>query len=148
MRLLLASLLGLWMFVGACAPTRIATVDQRSRWRAMALSDYSFEHQWRCFCPQNMLWWRVEVRNGKVVNATLVDPADTLATAASTPPHQQPTIETIFDALARALAVKSASVRVVYDSTFHFPAEIVVDESKAVADDEWEVRVRNFRRLR
>ncbi len=128
-----------------CSPASNAAAHHREQWEKRKLTVYTFEYQRQCFCMANMLWWRVEVRDGIVTSATLVDPADSIATAATMTLAEHPTVAKIFDRLENALAITGASVQVTYDSALSYPTAIVVDESKDVADDEWELRVRKLR---
>ncbi len=138
------SLIAATLFSSACASPRRRAEEQRLEWRAAAPRVYSFEYQRQCFCLDNMIWWRVEVRDGRVIAAVLVNPQDSVLSAASTPVAEHPTIDGIFVELRRVLQIDRSSVRVRFDSTYHFPTEIVVDESPGVVDDEWQLRVRSF----
>ena len=130
-----------------CASASRSAAHHREQWETRKLTAYAFEYQRQCFCLANMIWWRVEVRGDSVASAALLDPADTIATAATMTLAEHPTITNIFDRLQNVLAVRGASMQVTYDSALSYPTTIIVDEDKDSLDDEWELRVRNVRSL-
>ena len=118
-------------------------LDHAALWRASKPSAYTFEYRKQCFCELTGIWWRVEVRGDRVVAAAPVSPGDSAHADAVESLAEHPTIDELFQELARLRSLPAAKLDVRFNTVYHFPAFIDADEVAGLADDEWRMQVRN-----
>jgi hypothetical protein len=129
----------------SCRHSRPQALDQAALWRATKPSAYTFEYRKDCFCsPIGGIWWRVEVRGERVVAAAPVSPGDSSHADAIESLAEHPTIDELFQELARLRSLPAAKLDIRFDTVYHFPAFIDADEVAGLADDEWRMQVRNL----
>jgi hypothetical protein len=116
----------------------------RQRWRASAPSSYSFEYRLDCFCANAMVWWKVVVQDDKVVGSSIVDASAGRRRIDNNPPRPHPTIDGIFESLAKMQASEPHILSVEFDKAAHFPRRIFVDPIANGVDDEWAIDIRRF----
>ena len=114
--------------------TTTTTVAPKDAWVAPA--HYRFDYRPGCFCPS--LPTRVEVRDGKVVKATLLEevsggPGET----------DSPTIDKLLADVKRAEKEATGEVKVDYDKN-GVPIEASIDWIKNAIDDEMSWRIENL----
>ncbi|MFL5575502.1 MAG: DUF6174 domain-containing protein [Gemmatimonadaceae bacterium] len=108
---------------------------ERAAWRARRLDAYTFHYRQDCFCAGGGRWYRVAVRDGKVVEAV---PRDAAAGGKGPPlaADAVPTVDLLFARAVRALAEGADSVAVEYDARGHYPSRLYVDWDRSATDDE------------
>jgi hypothetical protein len=117
--------------------TTTTTVAPNAAWASPA--HYRFDYRPGCFCPS--LPTRVEVRDGKVVKATLLEevsgvPGET----------DSPTIDELLADVRRAEKEATGEVKVDYDAN-GVPIEASIDWIENAIDDEMTWRIENFKVL-
>ena len=117
--------------------TTTTTIAPKDAWVAPA--HYRFDYRPGCFCPS--LPTRVEVRDGKVVKATLIEEVSGV-------PGQTdaPTIDKLLADVKRAEKEATGEVKVDYDKN-GVPIEASIDWIKNAIDDEMTWRIENFKIL-
>lgn len=111
---------------------------QRIRFSEETGSSYSFLYLRSCECLEASAGpFRIVVSNGDVVSATnsegVAVPGEVLA--------ELPTIEAIFDRIDEAYERPADSIEVEFDPAMGYPAEVNIDYSTAIADEEFTVFV-------
>jgi len=101
----------------------------RQRWRATGVTSYTFTVSTLCFCAVTGPV-RVTVVNDSVVSATQT------SNGQSVNPAWMPTIERLFDFIARGIDEHAVVLDVTYDASLGFPSKITYDGSFAIADEE------------
>lgn len=140
----LVSLIGLVVLCFSCTRPGPGT-NHRLSWREVAPRSYEFDFSWHCFCAGAGARWHVIVENDRVVSATLTDSSFIPRGGFVPPAGGFPTIDSIFDHIARAHATRNARVDVSYDRDLHIPLTVVIDHDLDAIDDEWSMQIRNFR---
>lgn len=115
----------------------------RSLWDAAAIHDYSMSFQRLClFCSVEFLIpVRITVRGDTILELTNLD------TGA---PVQQPaegaflTIEGVFDVIQGAINQNAAEIDVSYNSMFGYPADVNIDPSRSLFNDDSQFQIREF----
>ena len=107
----------------------------RHTWRNAGIDSYSMEVNWGV----SWFFWHgtVTVRNNRVVSAVAI------ATNFFEPPEPR-TIDDWFDVLKRAIDRKAERIAVTYDKVFGFPADVYIDISFMIADEEQGWTISNF----
>ena len=107
-----------------------------SLWRTTGIDSYSMELYWGV----SWLFWdgTVTVRNKQVISA------ETNSTNFFEPLPEPRTIDDWFDVLKRAIDRKAERIAVTYDKVFGFPAEVYIDISSMIADEEQGWTISNF----
>lgn len=115
----------------------------RARWARQGLTDYSFEYRRDCFCgPELLRWHRVEVRAGRVVAATPLEPWP--AEWPRGPLDWYPTVEQLFEDAARPPQGEIVAVTTRFDPALGHPLTITVRCSDRVADCDSQTLVRRL----
>lgn len=130
----------LLLVAGCSSPTGQAGDDlreNRGRWQALGLHDYSFEFRRVCFCGGPIQPLRVVVRGDTVASIT---DAATGERPAIVPPGWTGTVGQIFDRLIEDSG-RVAEMELTFDATYHFPAHVRVDRIANAIDDEYELRL-------
>jgi hypothetical protein len=139
-RSLAAASLGLFLLLaGACSndgvgPTR-DLARARQRWASNGPAAYEFTYEVSCFCgPDYTRAKLIRVAAGQVTSVRFADtgaevPAAVAATA--------PTVERLFDEIARAVRDGAQRVDVQYDERYGYPLTAAIDGSTQIADDEY-----------
>ncbi len=107
----------------------------RDTWRTAGIDSYSMEVNWGV----SWFFWHgtVTVRNKRVISAEVI------ATNFFEPPEPR-TIDDWFDDLKRAIDQKAERIAVTYDKVFGFPADVYIDISSMIADEEQGWTISNF----
>ena len=147
MKKLLLSVLFTVMLLSACSPAKIESTSNRDKWTQANITHYRFQLTVGCFCAfTQQMPLTIEVKDGKIVsmtnNAGEAVAADMLATF-----DQYDTVERLFDFVEKAQK-DAAEVKVDYDSTHGFPAQVSIDYIKNAMDDELSLSVTNFEALK
>lgn len=105
-------------------------------WRTAGIDSYSMELYWGV----SWFFWdgTVTVRNKQVISA------ETTSTNFFEPLPEPRTIDDWFDVLKRAIDRKAERIAVTYDKVFGFPAEVYIDISSMIADEEQGWTISNF----
>ena len=131
---------GLWLalLLGAAssgcgdptAATSRADVEARARWNATAPSSYEVTVHVGCFCPPSN-GATILVTSGATVSAR--DPV-TGAALSQAEAMRFPTVDMLFDEIARASAIPSAQVVAEYDATYGFPRQVSINSAPGALD--------------
>jgi hypothetical protein len=107
-----------------------------SLWRTAGIDSYSMEVYWGV----SWFFWdgTVTVRNKRVISA------ETNITNFFEPLPEPRTIDDWFDVLKRAIDRKAERIAVTYDKVFGFPADVYIDISTMIADEEQGWTISNF----
>ena len=108
----------------------------RDTWRNAGINSYSMEVYWGV----SWFFWdgNVTVRNKQVISA------ETNITNFFEPLPEPRTIDDWFDVLKRAIDQKAERIAVTYDKVFGFPADVYIDISSMIADEEQGWTISNF----
>lgn len=110
-------------------------LERRERqWSQLALSDYDFVVQHRCFCGLGGVPILVVVRGGVVQSQTIVE------TGAELPTSQWPTRRTIgdfFNVLHDAFDRDAHRIDATYDPVRGYPEDVFIDYLENAADEEY-----------
>ena len=119
--------------------------EARALWQEQGITSYQFELRYGCFCPPEVVRpVTITVINGVMTSMVYADSG----TAAPPGLHSgRQTFEQIFAQVDTTISQKPVSLTVQYDPMRGFPATIVVDHSRQMADDEWQLRVSAFQYL-
>jgi hypothetical protein len=112
--------------------------ENRDKWRAQGMTSYTFTLRQSCFCAITGPV-RVSFSNGSVIRATQNSNGQTIDTRFVS------TIESLIDFIERGIENHYATLEVTYDPTLGYPAVIVSDGSRNVADDEVTYEVSDVR---
>jgi uncharacterized protein DUF6174 len=142
------------LLAAACRPVPVTsfpapvTSDRQSEleaqqlaWKQLGLGDYTFTYAPVCMCSGYGLLYQVEVRGDKVVSFQ----NGSQPVALSLRDLPRPTVDSLFAWLKAAYARNAAVVRVTYDPHLHFPANVSIDWSLNIIDDEFSFEVRDLR---
>lgn len=117
-----------------------AFLGERAKWRLAGIEDYDVQlHQ-----NFGMLSWSgaISVRRGEVVSFETLELQPPFA---STP--EPPTIDELFEDIARAIAEKAVTIDVMWDADHGFPENCYIDMDERIADEERGWTIENFRRI-
>ena len=105
-------------------------------WRTAGIDSYSMEVNWGV----SWFFWNgtVTVRNKQVIST------ETNNTNFFEPLPEARTIDDWFDVLKRAIDRKAERIVVTYDKVFGFPADVYIDISTMIADEEQGWTISNF----
>jgi hypothetical protein len=108
----------------------------RSIWRTTGIDSYSMEVNWGV----SWFFWdgTVTVRNKQVIST------ETNSTNFFEPLPEARTIDDWFDVLKQAIDKKAERIIVTYDKVFGFPADVYIDISTMIADEEQGWTISNF----
>jgi len=111
-------------------------LSARDTWRNAGINSYSMEVYWGV----SWFFWdgNVTVRNKQVISA------ETNITNFFEPLPEPRTIDDWFDDLKRAIDQKAERIAVTYDKVFGFPADVYIDISSMIADEEQGWTISNF----
>jgi hypothetical protein len=112
---------------------------QREAWMARGVDDYRFVIRHGCFCPPEISGpFSVTVVDGVPTTVTwegqVVDPARV--------PRLPLTIEGVFDVAQRSLG--ASRIEVQFDPVWAFPADVSVDPSAEMVDEEFGIMIQLF----
>jgi hypothetical protein len=127
----------------ALSPTASLS-DARQRWADKGPAAYSIDLFRSCECTAEMSGpVVVNVQNGTVQSRAYRG-------GSIVPPNMAPlfpSVEGLFDLIADAAERRAHRLEVRYDRDLGYPAWLVIDYDKAIADDEFTYSVMAFRRL-
>ena len=142
-------LLTLIFVLAACSMGGSELSRNQQKWNDANITHYRFGLNIGCFCAfRDQMPLTVEVRDDQVVSLTNADGTQVLDTDpnyAYFAPYA--TIDLLFAEIEKATHDGADSITVTYDSTYGFPAEIAIDPSKQIADEEMYYSVTNFEPL-
>jgi hypothetical protein len=138
------------VLLAACTPAAQTEMQKnQAKWTEAKVSSYRYSLSIMCFCAfGDQMPLTVEVRNGAV--ASIIN-AQGKTLAPGDPSYEEfvrfATINDTFANLKKAYDGKPASIEVVYDAQYGFPAEISIDNIKDAVDDEVSYQINNFKVL-
>lgn len=142
-------LLTLIFVLAACSAGGSDLSRNQSKWTDANITHYRMQLNISCFCAfRDQMPLTVEVRDGQIVSLTAADGSEVLDTDANYQyfaPHA--TIDLLFAELESAVNDGADSVTVTYDTTYGFPAEIAIDFSQQMADEEMHYSITSFEAL-
>lgn len=122
-------------------PTVEVDVDfgtQIRKWQALGIDDYEFVYQDSCFCfyaPGTEPPWKVQVEDGRVVNAVSVNGGGTVPGT---------TIESILGNIAAATNGDPYRLNGSFDVLYGYPTSWFIDGDVRIADDEFGQTIQDF----
>lgn len=144
-------LLILLVFVlAACSPAGGSEFSQnQDKWQDANITHYRMELNISCFCAfRDQMPLTVEVLDGQIVSMIAADGSEVLDTDPNYEffaPHA--TIDLLFADIESAVNEGADSVNVTYDAAYGFPAEVAIDFSQEMADEEMYYSVSGFEAL-
>ena len=142
---LLPVLTGCVIFTSETGDLQDALNENRARWDAAAIADYSMRSQRRCFfCGVTFVPVRITVRG---------DTIDTVTEPDSNTPVSEPvigtflTIDELFDLIQEAITESASVIAIRYDETFGYPTDIDIDFSRSFRNDEALFEISEFQDL-
>lgn len=123
--------------------------DNQAKWKNAGIQAYRFKLNIGCFCAfRDRMPLSIEVRDGQVVSMAF---SDGTQVPADDPGREMfdrfSTVERIFAELRSGASASAQVVRVTYDPTYGFPADLYIDPQQQAADDEFTVQVSEFEPL-
>jgi len=120
--------------------------ENQAKWKNAGIQNYRFKLHIGCFCAfRDKMPLTIEVRDGQVASMTY---SDGTPVAADDPGHEFfdrfSTIEGTFAELRSGASASAEQVRITYDPTYGFPADLYIDPVQQVADDEFSVQISEF----
>ena len=113
----------------------IEYVRALAKWRSLHMTDYDLRLEMSCvLCDQRPVL--INVRRGRATDVQLETKNEVFATDEGRQIRLL-SVDTIFEDLAKAYALRADRIEVKYDPYFGFPASVFVDVSRDAADDEW-----------
>ncbi len=142
-------LLTLIFILAACSAGGSELSRNQTKWQDAGITHYRMQLNISCFCAfRDQMPLTVEVRDGQIVsmeNANGTQVLDTDANYEFFAPHA--TVDLLFADIEKAVSDGAESVTVTYDKTYGFPAEIAIDISQQMADEEMYYSITNFEAL-
>jgi hypothetical protein len=142
-------LLTLIFILAACSAGGSDLARNQSKWTDSNITHYRMELSISCFCAfRDQMPLTVEVRDGQIVALTTADGTPVL----DTDPNYEffaprATIDLLFAEIEKATSEGAEVVTVTYDATYGFPAEIAIDISQQMADEEMYYSITSFEAL-
>jgi hypothetical protein len=116
---------------------------QLAVWNGTGITAYTMEQERVCFCAGGTLA-RLTVRNGVITDAVYVSTGDLVPAGVRNLYH---TIPDLFALMRTAYASTPSRFDVLYHATLGYPAQITVDPSSAIADDNYVINTSNVVKL-
>lgn len=116
---------------------------QQAVWNGTGITSYTMEQERICFCAVGALA-RLTVRNGVITDAVYVSTGDLVPVGVR---NQYHTIPDLFALMRTAYAATPYKFNVLYHATQGYPAQISVDPSSAVTDDDYLINTSNVVKL-
>jgi len=129
--------LALLLLMGCTSPTgpENQLENQRARWNAQVLTDYTFDVAKSCFCiPASLKDVRVTVQGKAITDVTDIATGNLLPLSDWTGWYK--TIDGLFDLLQDAYNQNAHDVQVEFHPTGGYPTDIWIDYSLMIADEE------------
>jgi len=143
-------LITLVFILAACSAGGSELSRNKQTWEGANIFHYRFELSITCFCAfRDQMPLTVEVQNGEIISMVATDGSaiaidnDLYATFA-----QHATVERLFSDVESAVKDGADTVTVTYDSMYGFPADVQIDYSQNIADEELYLNASNFEALR
>lgn len=137
------AVLGVGLLLGGCGilepgseAAEIDLAQARALWASAGIEDYDLMVERVCYCASHGTV-RVEVRGGRRV--AVVPGGDVPLEPTSLSDY--PTVEGLFDVVARALEGPADELRVTYHPVIGYPVDLWVDPRRDVDDEEFGYRV-------
>lgn len=133
MRFTLTLLFALATACASAGPTAVAReyTEARLAWAASGVTSYEVTVTPTCFCINRPVV--VVVRNGVVESRRFVSDGQPVP---ATLAEAYPTVDGIFDLIAKAEREHAASVTAKYDARYGYPLSVYIDWQAGVADEE------------
>lgn len=136
--------------LAACSSAGGSEFSQnQEKWQDAGITHYRMQLNISCFCAfRDQMPLTVEVLDGQIVHMAAADGTLVLDTDPNYEffaPHA--TIDLLFADIESAVNEGADSVTVTYDATYGFPAEIAIDFSQEMADEEMYYSVSGFEAL-
>lgn len=142
-------LITLLFVLAACSAGGSELSRNQQKWTDANITHYRFALNIGCFCAfRDQMPLTVEVQDGQIVHMAAADGTlvlDTDQNYAFYAPHA--TIDLLFADIDAAINDGADSVTVTYDATYGFPAEIAIDQSQEIADEEMYYSISGFEAL-
>ena len=133
----------------ACSAGGSELSRNQQKWEDANITHYRFELNISCFCAfRDQMPLSVEVKDGQIVHMASADGTLVLDTDPNYEffaPHA--TIDLLFAEINAAIKDGAESVNVTYDATYGFPAEVAIDISQQIADEEMYYSISGFEAL-
>lgn len=138
------------LVLAACSSAGGSEFSQnQEKWQDAGITHYRMQLNISCFCAfRDQMPLTVEVLDGQIVHMAAADGTLVLDTDPNYEffaPHA--TIDLLFADIESAVNEGADSVTVTYDATYGFPAEIAIDFSQEMADEEMYYSVSGFEAL-
>lgn len=142
-------LLTLIFVLAACSAGGSDLSRNQNKWTDANITHYRMQLSIGCFCAfRDQMPLTVEVNDGQIVSLIAADGTQVLDTDPNYQfyaPHA--TIDLLFAELESAVNDGAESITVTYDPTYGFPAEIAIDVSQQIADEEMYYSITSFEAL-
>lgn len=113
--------------------------DEKSKWLALAIHNYSYDYERQCFCGDAGTY-RITVRNDAITTVVNKGTGQSVATSATDFWY---TIPELYDYLIEATR-RADDIFVHFDLAAHLPETVSIDFIKNAIDDELALVVSNF----
>jgi hypothetical protein len=119
-------------------------------WKNAGVQSYRFKLHIGCFCAfRDRMPLSIEVRDGQVTSMTYSDGTPVPAGDPALEMFDRfSTIERTFAELRSGPSASAEQVRITFDPTYGFPADLYIDPLQQAADDEFTVQVSEFEVLK
>ncbi len=118
--------------------------ENRARWDAAAISDYSMRSQRRCFfCGVTFIPVLITVRGDTIDTVTDLD-SDPVTEPV---PGTFLTIDELFDLIQDAITQTASDIDIRYNEVFGYPTDIDIDFSRSFRNDEALFEIGDFQEL-
>jgi hypothetical protein len=142
-------LITLALILAACSAGGSEFSRNQKTWNTANVKHYRFELSISCFCAfRDQMPLAIEVLDGQIVSMLGADGT----VIPDTDPNyaffaEYATVDGLFTKLDAALNSDAEEVTAKYDATYGFPTEIVIDQSKQMADEELYLYASGFEAL-
>lgn len=113
--------------------------DEKSKWLAQSIHNYSFTFERQCFCGEAG-HYVVTVKNDAITSVVSADDGQTKTLSATDPWY---TIPELFDYLIEA-TTRADNIQIHFDLAAHLPDIVAIDFVSNAIDDELNLGVTNF----
>ena len=145
-RLLLLTLI---FILAACSAGGSELSRSQKKWQDANITHYRMQLSIGCFCAfRSQMPLTVEVRDGQIVSMLTADGAEVLDPDANYEFFApRATVDLLFAEIEKAVSDGAEVITVTYDETYGFPAEIAIDISQQMADEEMYYSITSFEAL-
>lgn len=142
-------LLTLIFILAACSAGGSDLSRNQKKWQEANITHYRMQLSISCFCAfRDQMPLTVEVRDSQIVSMQAADGTEVLDTDANYEFFApRATMDLLFAEIEKAVSDGAEVVTVTYDETYGFPAEIAIDISQQMADEEMYYSITSFEPL-